>query len=804
MSLASNLKDELPDTSLGPPLSDNHGHGKSNFPDSDDVVPALKVSHFLGPEDSLLNFEKFSFHDNNKYADVEIKSASDQHYSINADDYQLGEVIGFGSSAVVYLTTYLPLEKTVVIKMIDLERFERNQIDELRREIQVMKLCRHPNLLAVLASFVHDARLWIVMPFMSVGSCLDIMRCTPNPALRRGLEESTTATILYQTLLGLEYLHKHGHIHRDIKAANLLLDKNGTVCLADFGVSASLQDDGRYSSPVSGTLVSKIDSKPSQNRRLRKTFVGTPCWMAPEVMEMTHGYDEKADIWSLGITALELSHGQAPFARYPPMKVIYLTLSSAPPTLDRNNSYHRYTRTFKDFIELCLQRDPKERPTATTLLKHPFFKAAKKTHYLTTHLIPLLPSITNRSKKVSASQSVHESTNKPPIDDWEFSDEFDDSQDENVELNLEYCRHISLKGNKVINIEVQPESVPSRFLVESSVWNNQIEDRPTTPDYDVKSITCQQNEEFCDQTFQIGRFRVLESTSESHNHECLGPGQELLVDDVEEGRNSRFIISSTDEKINCVDLSCDKNVSDRVQSSLDKEPAVSAEELHGRFQIMSTPIKLNVEVDPREAELNVLISSEMSNKWTEETLIDKFVASHVDRLLLLNEQIKQTLHRIRTSISDGSAKNSHVYDHLLTHFFKINSQLESLIPGDLAELHQTLPISSIDSMCDKDETNNLNEIKSTDSSVAVSFKHASIDASDVNHGNESSQMDTIQSLKTQTNFLPINRLKVEKNKLKYDEVEHEFPPQNLRISDVSLQCDGIRMNDNSLVSNRSI
>ena len=150
--------------------------------------------------------------------------------------YDVGSPIGFGSSAIVYIARYKPLNKDIAIKMIDLDMFERNQIDELRREIQIMSLSKHPNLLAVHGSFVTDSKLYIVTPFLSAGSCLDIMKSNFND----GFEELVIATVLKQALLGLEYLHKNGLIHRDVKAGNLLVDDNGLVQLADFGVSSSL------------------------------------------------------------------------------------------------------------------------------------------------------------------------------------------------------------------------------------------------------------------------------------------------------------------------------------------------------------------------------------------------------------------------------------------------------------------------------------------------------------------------------------------------------------------------------------
>ncbi|KAJ3301205.1 hypothetical protein HDU76_005807 [Blyttiomyces sp. JEL0837] len=335
---------------------------------------------------------------------------SDQEvtFSMNPEDYELGTAIGYGSSATVYIAKYKPMNKIVAIKMIDRDMFERNQIDELRREIQIMSLSRHPNLLPVYGSFVNGSRLFIVTPFLSGGSCLDIMKT----AYPHGLDEMSIATILKQALQGLEYLHKNGLIHRDVKAGNLLMDEDGLVRLADFGVSSSLMDTG-------------------ERKGIRKTFVGTPCWMAPEVMEQS-GYDYKADIWSFGITALELATGHAPFAKYPPIKVLMLTLQNDPPTLDREQTAHKYSKSFKDLIDCCLQKDPSKskvlpRPTCEKLLTHAFFKqATKKRQHLVTDLLQNLPPITQRNHNRKTFQ-INQSDAKGIS--WDFSSLSEDDKD---------------------------------------------------------------------------------------------------------------------------------------------------------------------------------------------------------------------------------------------------------------------------------------------------------------------------------------------------------------------------------------
>ncbi|CAH2067917.1 unnamed protein product [Thlaspi arvense] len=296
-------------------------------------------------------------------------------YPIGPEYYTLYEVIGQGVSALVHRALCIPFDEVVAIKILDFER-DNCDLNNISREAQTMMLVDHPNVLKSHCSFVSDHNLWVVMPYMSGGSCLHILKA----AYPDGFEEAIIATILREALKGLDYLHQHGHIHRDVKAGNILLGARGAVKLGDFGVSACLFDSG-------------------DRQRTRNTFVGTPCWMAPEVMEQLHGYDFKADIWSFGITGLELAHGHAPFSKYPPMKVLLMTLQNAPPGLDYERD-RKFSRSFKQMIASCLVKDPSKRPSAKKLLKHSFFKQARSSDYIARKLLDGLPDLVNRVQAI--------------------------------------------------------------------------------------------------------------------------------------------------------------------------------------------------------------------------------------------------------------------------------------------------------------------------------------------------------------------------------------------------------------------
>uniref|UniRef100_A0A0E0K7V1 Protein kinase domain-containing protein n=1 Tax=Oryza punctata TaxID=4537 RepID=A0A0E0K7V1_ORYPU len=296
-------------------------------------------------------------------------------FTASPGDYRLLEEVGYGANAVVYRAMFLPSNRTVAVKCLDLDRVNSN-LDDIRKEAQTMSLIDHPNVIRAYCSFVVDHNLWVIMPFMSEGSCLHLMKV----AYPDGFEEPVIGSILKETLKALEYLHRQGHIHRDVKAGNILMNSPGIVKLGDFGVSACMFDRG-------------------DRQRSRNTFVGTPCWMAPEVLQPGAGYN--FNTWPCSL-----------------LEVLLMTLQNAPPGLDYDRD-KRFSKSFKEMVAMCLVKDQTKRPTAEKLLKHSFFKNAKPPELTVKSILTDLPPLWDRVKALQLKDAAQLALKKMPSSEQE-------------------------------------------------------------------------------------------------------------------------------------------------------------------------------------------------------------------------------------------------------------------------------------------------------------------------------------------------------------------------------------------------
>eukprot|EP00158_Paraphelidium_tribonemae_P005404 Partr_v1_DN27319_c2_g1_i3_m46011 putative serine threonine kinase len=261
--------------------------------------------------------------------------------------FVLMDKLGEGSYGAVYKAMHIESSVVVALKIVPIE----NDLDDIIKEINVMNGCNNDAIVRYYGSFFKNDHLWMFIEFCPAGSVSDIMKL-----MQEYMREPEVAAICKSVLKGLEYLHERKKIHRDIKAGNILLSLKGEAKLADFGVAGQLSD-----------TVAK-----------RNTVIGTPFWMAPEIIQEV-GYGVEADIWSLGITCIEMAEGKPPLYNIHPMRAIFIIPTKPPPTLE---GAANFSADFNGFIARCLTKNPANRPQASQLLNDPFIAKAPSNNVL--------------------------------------------------------------------------------------------------------------------------------------------------------------------------------------------------------------------------------------------------------------------------------------------------------------------------------------------------------------------------------------------------------------------------------------
>ena len=306
--------------------------------------------------------------------------------ALTSERFELGPRIGRGSAGDVHTARDKLTDDVVAVKLVDLEEAE-DEVEDIQREISYLMQCSSPFVTKYLGCWLDpgSTRLAIAMEYMAGGSVADLI----SEAFGGPLPESACAVVCRDLLYALDYLHGEGKIHRDVKCANVLLTGAGEIRLADFGVA--------------GTLTQTLGGNK------RRTFTGTPFWMAPEVIQAheSDGYNSKCDIWSLGITAMEAANGTPPYSDLHPMRVLFFIPKNPPPRLEGAS----FSAEFKEFCASCLQKDPDRRPRAAQLVNHRFIADAPE------RCDELVDRVTRRMRGETSTSEMNDSPSNANAED---------------------------------------------------------------------------------------------------------------------------------------------------------------------------------------------------------------------------------------------------------------------------------------------------------------------------------------------------------------------------------------------------
>ena len=314
----------------------------------------------------------------------------------------------------------------------------KSNIENFKKEINVLKQCNSPYIIKYYNSYLKNNKIWIIIEYCDGGSILDLMKIT-----NKYLNEEEISSIIFMVLKGLLFLHEEKKIHRDIKAGNILLTKEGYAKLGDFGVSAQLMH--------------------SFSKKISK--IGTPYWMSPEVISQSN-YDSKCDIWSLGITCIEMAEGEPPYSEIRTFLVMKKIIGNPPKGLTNPKLW---SKEFNHFVSLCLTFDPLKRPSAKDLIKHPFIVKFNQGHHVIEELIN---NSIDEIKEYRERMRENDNSNYEENYDISERDSLEKSQSNNSVIYKEDKEEVDLRT--MINIkEEENDNMGSMIIKEDDYDNNE-------------------------------------------------------------------------------------------------------------------------------------------------------------------------------------------------------------------------------------------------------------------------------------------------------------------------------------------
>lgn len=306
---------------------------------------------------------------------------SNSSYPNTLSSYKKIRIIGRGSFGSLYEGVVLSgphKDSHIAIKEVSIDKLDLKKLSSLQNEIDIMSSLIHPNLIRNYQTIITEKFAYIIMPLMSYGDLSSIIQFRFSKGIH---DEYIISTILKSCLEAIVCLNNNKWFHRDVKASNILLGEDGSVVLGDFGVSSTIKKEGH------------------------NTWVGSLCWMAPEIVK-GEDYDHKIDIWSIGITAIEIANGKPPFQDLSPMQFKDLSESDKIPSLAEINNRNstkkvKWSEEFKNFIRSCFVKDPKKRPSAKEVLEinKKFFEKVKNKEYIYQNLLKECPTLKDKFPK---------------------------------------------------------------------------------------------------------------------------------------------------------------------------------------------------------------------------------------------------------------------------------------------------------------------------------------------------------------------------------------------------------------------